>query len=45
MGGADVTVFNRGTHAAPAGVTALRGDRSVVGLSPDVEARVLAAHT
>lgn len=26
--GADVTVFNRGTHAPPAGVTALRGDRT-----------------
>lgn len=26
--GADVTVFNRGTHDAPTGVTALRGDRT-----------------
>ncbi|RAY16130.1 reductase [Actinomadura craniellae] len=26
-----VSVFNRGTHAAPAGVTALRGDRTAAG--------------
>ncbi|WP_245899115.1 NAD-dependent epimerase/dehydratase family protein, partial [Nonomuraea indica] len=29
--GADVTVHNRGTHEPPAGVTALRGDRSAKG--------------
>jgi nucleoside-diphosphate-sugar epimerase len=29
--GWSVTVFNRGTHVAPAGVTALRGDRSKPG--------------
>ncbi|GGP17072.1 reductase [Nonomuraea glycinis] len=30
-GGHDVTVFNRGTHQPPAGVTGLRGDRSAAG--------------
>jgi 2'-hydroxyisoflavone reductase len=29
--GWDVTVFNRGSHEPPAGVTALRGDRSAAG--------------
>ncbi|MDF2706870.1 NAD-dependent epimerase/dehydratase family protein [Nonomuraea muscovyensis] len=29
--GGDVTVFNRGTHEPPPGVTALRGDRSAPG--------------